>query len=535
VSMLCSLIAPQEAVFICSSDPGLLKYSYGCVMLDIDPQSEAGQQIRALRDEIPDEELMAKGREMESHVTVRYGIQDTASEAGIAAYLTTQPPFRITIGKTIVFPPTANSDNAAVVVLQVESAELGLINYELEEAGNFKTADFEYHPHITLAYVVPEAAEKWAGDDSLEGVELEVREIIIRSKDGSAIPVALAGITTPVVNQTVGAEKIVARGARFTCPKCGRYLSPGSQTCENQDCSPGTGNPEVSTQGIESTPDETSATTRPGNLPAPASIGVKATLDPVVIDNPESGANNVGVSGKDNAMAAAADRSENPYGVGVETELAVKGTLLCAAVFEDDDEDEDPDDPLLKLHGRLLCAVEKGWVTIDGAHVFIDEHGVITKGPAALVGQTHHGPIVAMTKAEIAKATYSGGLKVHQDLGDKTAKEVGEALGIPVTSNNKAFDVENKKYGIEVKTLITQKNDKITMNTYARSLKTIRQKEAGLKAFTIVVDKRPSGLGTSTGATRYFVKSGFGSFNISAMREVKSLAAAKSFMQRTPQ
>ena len=353
VSLLCS-VAPPDALFLCSSIEQFLKYSYGCVMLDIDPQSEAGQQIRALRDEIPDEDLMAKGREDEPHVTVRYGIIDTSSEAGIAAYLTKQAPFTITLGETIVFPPTENSDNAAVVVVQVESADLDRINDELAAASNFKEADFDYHPHITLAYVIPEAADKWAGEDSLEGLEIHVTELTIRGKDGSATPVALTG----------SVEKIAPRGARFTCPKCGQYLPADSQTCAN--CAPGTGDPEVSTQGIESTPDETNPTSQPGSLPAPASIGGKKTLDPAVVDNPESGANNVGVSGKDNAMAAAADRSENPYGVGVEP-TAIKGTLLfkfnpnhVPAGSPDGGQfaaGSLGDTPAVK--GALLCSVEK--------------------------------------------------------------------------------------------------------------------------------------------------------------------------------
>ena len=163
----------------------------------------------------------------------------------------------------------------------------------------------------------------------------------------------------------IGVEKSVttppALSGKTICPTCGRFLPADSQTCAN--CAPGTGAPEVSTQGIESTPDETSPTTRPGNLPAPADIGGKKTDDPAVT-SPLSGAGAVGVSGKDNAMAAAADRSEDPYGVGVEGEdeqiragkemttqpvdlsgipagseysvgvTAIKGTLLCAAELE---------------------------------------------------------------------------------------------------------------------------------------------------------------------------------------------------------
>src|ERR1019366_708708 len=109
----------------------------------------------------------------------------------------------------------------------------------------------------------------------------------------------------------------------------------------------------------------------------------------------------------------------------------------------------------------------------------IGADGTIEKGPKALVGtKPDASKTTKPSKSEIAKLNYAGGLKEHQEIGDKTAKEVGDAIGIPVTSDNKAFDVENKKYGIEVKTLLVQKNDKITMNSYARQLKQQRVDES---------------------------------------------------------
>ena len=310
----------------------LLKYSYGCVMLMVDPASDAGQKLKELRDSIPDEDLMAKGREDEPHVTVRYGILDTASEAGIASYLTQQGPFTITLGRTMVFPATEHSDNAAVVVVQVDSPELERINDEVAAAGEFKPANFDYHPHITLAYIREESAEKWADEDSVEGLELEVKEIVIKSKDGAATPVALTG--TSDFADSIEGEKAVAapnqtcpdcwndfpkevaacpwcnpavekaRNARVKCSKCGKFMAYG-QSCAS--CAPSP------TQGIESTPDEsTPETNSPGDLPAPADIGIKASDDPAGDQSPESGGGAVGQSAKDVAMAAAADRSENP-------------------------------------------------------------------------------------------------------------------------------------------------------------------------------------------------------------------------------
>ncbi len=58
-------------------------------------------------------------------------------------------------------------------------------------------------------------------------------------------------------DRSASAEKIAKQRLRshprFSCPTCGMFIPAGSQTCST--CSPGTGNPEVSTQGIESTPD----------------------------------------------------------------------------------------------------------------------------------------------------------------------------------------------------------------------------------------------------------------------------------------
>jgi hypothetical protein len=154
------------------------------------------------------------------------------------------------------------------------------------------------------------------------------------------------------------------------CPKCGERKPAAAQTCES--CSaPGTGDPEVSTQGIESTPDETNPTTRPGNLPAPESIGSKKFDDPQVT-SPLSGAGDVGVSAADNAKTAASDRSEDPYGVGVEDEdeeiragkemttAAVKGTLLCA--LEKFNPNHDPSDGEFSSGGGSNSASEKAIV-----------------------------------------------------------------------------------------------------------------------------------------------------------------------------
>jgi 2'-5' RNA ligase len=187
--------------FLCSLD--LLKYSYGSVQFDVDPQSEAGQQLRALRDEIPDEDLMAKGRTPDEnlHVTLRYGIEDSESETRIAAFLAEQAPFTITLGKTMVFAADGSiakavgAEGAAIVVVDVESPELVLLNAALAEHGAFTVEDFKYQPHLTLAYIDPAAADQWIGEDSVAGLTLQVDSLTISSKDGTKTKVMLTGPT----------------------------------------------------------------------------------------------------------------------------------------------------------------------------------------------------------------------------------------------------------------------------------------------------------------------------------------------------
>ena len=160
--------------------------------------------------------------------------------------------------------------------------------------------------------------------------------------------------------------------------------------------------------------------------------------------------------------------------------------------------------------------LEEGWVTIDGAHVFIGDDGIITKGPARLLGLSH--------KSAIAKSNYSGGSKHEQDIAEKMENHLAKELGMKKSSNNKPFDLFGTKYAVEVKTLVSNTNDKITMNKAAVGRKDAFIKQSGLKPFTVVVDARGK-------TPQYFVRAKYGSFRIGAMTPAASPAAVRSFMR----
>lgn len=161
----------------------------------------------------------------------------------------------------------------------------------------------------------------------------------------------------------------------------------------------------------------------------------------------------------------------------------------------------------MRLAGTIALQAVGGWVTIHGRPVFIGDEG----GGESL------------SKADLAKLSYRGGTKAEQDIADKTEIELSVELGIPRTANNKPFDLQNNRVGVEVKTMVSNTNDKITMNKEARERKTEEAASQGLKAFTVVVDKRG-------GKPRYFVREGFGSFRVHSMTEVKSKAALKRLL-----
>ncbi len=167
---------------------------------------------------------------------------------------------------------------------------------------------------------------------------------------------------------------------------------------------------------------------------------------------------------------------------------------------------------------------------MDGAHVFINDSGTVTKGPAALMGKTHDGKtssVATKSKAEIAKAAHAGGSLHEQQMAEQTEMELSHALGMPRSSDNKPFDLQSKTVGIEVKTVVSGKNDKITMSKDAVAKKHAEVASAKLKrTYTVVVDKR------SPDSHKFYVRAGFGSFRLGSMTEVDGHTGIQSFLRK---
>ena len=169
------------------------KYKYGNTQAPIAQDSEAAKALTAAKQAIDPADLAGNGLENDPHITIRYGIDGEDTE-GIKKYLESQPPFEATLGKTESFKPSEHSEGAAPIIAPVNAPDLHRMEQELDQHGNFIDRSFpDYRPHATIAYVRPEAAQKYVGNTATEGKKFTVNSVDITKKDGTTETVQLKG------------------------------------------------------------------------------------------------------------------------------------------------------------------------------------------------------------------------------------------------------------------------------------------------------------------------------------------------------
>ena len=141
------------------------------------------------------------------------------------------------------------------------------------------------------------------------------------------------------------------------------------------------------------------------------------------------------------------------------------------------------------------------WITVNGRHIFLG--GKDAK------------------KQELARKNYKPSTKAKQDIADKSEAQVAKGLGMDRTSDNKPFDLIKGKVAVEVKTLISNANSKITMHPESRQRKLDEIEKHGYRAYTVVIDKRSAG-------TKFYWSAGVGSFRIGSMQTARSMSDLKT-------
>jgi 2'-5' RNA ligase len=81
----------------------------------------------------------------------------------------------------------------AVLIATIECPKLHALYQRLGEVIEFVEATHEYEPHVTVAYVRPEVAEKYVGNQITAGHRFVITEVLIRTKSKGETIVALNG------------------------------------------------------------------------------------------------------------------------------------------------------------------------------------------------------------------------------------------------------------------------------------------------------------------------------------------------------
>jgi 2'-5' RNA ligase len=167
-------------------------FPFGTIHAEIPESSSAAVALASIRAEIAEADLAGRGGDIgPPHITLRYGIQGDDVSA-IKALLMTLKPFPVTLGPTSSFPPSATRD-VAVIIANVDCPELHALNQRLGEVVEFAEPTHEYEPHVTVAYVRPEIAEKYVGNQITAGHSFVITDVVIRTQSKNEIIVTLNG------------------------------------------------------------------------------------------------------------------------------------------------------------------------------------------------------------------------------------------------------------------------------------------------------------------------------------------------------
>jgi len=165
---------------------GSASREYGVVMLPLEgPMAEA---VRAIGADIALEDLSEKGIESEPHVTVLYGLVEGDSTEVANAVRRMGAP-EVVVGELTGFEA---KEHGVPLVLRVDSQRLHDMNAKIKKLFAHVEMYPDYKPHITIAYLRPEAVAKYVGPCSLTGATFELETADVRLVGTEKVRVPLA-------------------------------------------------------------------------------------------------------------------------------------------------------------------------------------------------------------------------------------------------------------------------------------------------------------------------------------------------------
>jgi hypothetical protein len=124
------------------------------------------------------------GRELESHVTIKYGLL-TDDGKHVRRSFNDSKPFKAKLGKVRHFqPPELPFDVLTIEVISEDLQKANEMVCDKFECAEGLPSD-EYKPHITIAYMKRDSAKEYVGSDEFEGREIELDTLIFSPNKGN--------------------------------------------------------------------------------------------------------------------------------------------------------------------------------------------------------------------------------------------------------------------------------------------------------------------------------------------------------------
>jgi len=166
-----------------------------------------------------------------------------------------------------------------------------------------------------------------------------------------------------------------------------------------------------------------------------------------------------------------------------------------------------------------------------------DSHGRFSSGGGG-VGSGSISGGTATTRRQRSLNTYKPSTKAKQDHAEAAEKELARKLKGKKSGDNKEVDVTVRigrvDHGIELKTMLDNGNDKITMHPESRRRKEKWGRKRGRRLHTVVIDDRDVFDGGKNkdqySGHRLYYKGGVGAFRLGKMRKVKSFAELRRIL-----
>jgi 2'-5' RNA ligase len=162
----------------------------------IEAPKEIAEGVLRFSLNIPDEEIYdditdpSFGRELDIHITVKYGLETINYEDINKILNGLKEPLEIKLGKISCFYGKDIEKFYDVVKVEVESNSLVEMHELLNKLPN-KDEHPEYKPHMTIAYVKEGFGKKYEGNKTFEGLVFKFDTLRFNSKDKSSKDIPL--------------------------------------------------------------------------------------------------------------------------------------------------------------------------------------------------------------------------------------------------------------------------------------------------------------------------------------------------------